>query len=426
MSTTVIVGCQWGDEGKGKVVDVYAEKADYVVRFNGGNNAGHTIVADGKKYKFHLLPSGAIRGKICVIGNGVVIDPSVLLSEIKFLKKSGINLEMYISERANVIMPYHRVMDGLYDSFKGSRGAGTTRRGIGPCYADKASRIGIRMADLIDDKELLDKLNLVIPLKNKEMKIFGEKKKWSVKRIFEEYASYGKKLKKYICDTSSILNDAIDSEKNVLFEGAQGFHLDIDHGIFPYTTSSNAIAGAVSIGAGISPKKIDKIIGVLKAYTTRVGKGPVPTELHDDIGEHLRKKGGEYGTTTGRPRRCGWLDLVLLKHAHEVNDFDELIVTKLDVLSGLKKIKVCTHYRYKGKKMERVPANMRIFSMCKPIYKTFEGWNNYDRDDWMKFSKDISSLPRKVLNYVNFISEYINVPVKMISVGSGREETIFL
>ncbi|MCK4310475.1 MAG: adenylosuccinate synthase, partial [Methanomicrobia archaeon] len=305
----VIIGTQWGDEGKGKITDFYAKKADVVVRFQGGNNAGHTVIVGEKVYKFHIIPSGSVEEKILILGNGVVVDPKILLEEIEALENEGKTVSLYISERANVIMPYHKIEDEIYEELKGNLKAGTTKRGIGPCYADKIARFGIRFADLIDDEVFREKLSIILPMKNKIFKTFG-KDPLDYNQVHEEYSKYGKIFKEYVADTSLLLNKFLNEGKNVLMEGAQGTHLDIDHGIYPYTTSSHTVAGGASIGAGIPPQKIGKILGVVKAYTSRVGTGPVPTELKDKTGEHLRERGKEYGTTTGRPRRCGWLDLV--------------------------------------------------------------------------------------------------------------------
>lgn len=417
-----IIGSQWGDEGKGKVTDIYAENSDIVVRFQGGNNAGHTIVVGDKTYKFHLMPSGAVHRKSLVLGNGVVIDPKVLIEEIEKLKKDGFNPEISISDRANIIMPYHRILDGIEEKMKGSLAAGTTRKGIGPCYSDKISRFGIRFSDLMDLDVFREKLDLVIPIKQKIFDAFGEDVTLEVDSIFNEYATYRNYLKDYVKDTSVFLNKAYDQGKTILMEGAQGTHLDIDHGIYPFTTSSNTNAGGICTGAGISPNKIDKIVGITKAYTSRVGEGPFPTELLDKEGEYLREKGREFGTTTGRPRRCGWLDLVLVKYSCMLNNFSGLAITKIDVLTGMKKLKICYAYDHKGKIIYDFPSNMKILSECKPIYAEFDGWNEFD---WNKI-KDAKSLPTQIQSYTKYIEEQTNTPICMISFGPKRNETLII
>ncbi len=417
-----IIGSQWGDEGKGKVTDIYAENSDIVVRFQGGNNAGHTIVVGDKTYKFHLMPSGAVHKKSLVLGNGVVVDPKVLIEEIEKLKKDGFNPDISISDRANIIMPYHRILDGIEEKMKGALAAGTTRKGIGPCYSDKISRFGIRFSDLLDLEVFRDKLNLIVPIKQKIFDAFGEDVNLNIESIFNEYVSYRAYLKDYIKDTSVFLNSAYDQGKNILMEGAQGTHLDIDHGIYPFTTSSNTNAGGICTGSGISPKKIDRIVGITKAYTSRVGEGPFPTELLDKEGEYLREKGKEFGTTTGRPRRCGWLDLVLVKYSCLLNNFSGLAITKIDVLTEMKKLKICYAYDYKGKIIHDFPSNMKILSECKPLYAEFDGWEEFD---WKKI-KDLKSLPTQIQAYTKYIEEQTKTPICMISYGPKRDETLII
>lgn len=417
-----IIGSQWGDEGKGKVTDFHAEKSDIVVRFQGGNNAGHTIVVGDKTYKFHLMPSGAVHKKSLVLGNGVVIDPKVLIEEIERLKKDGFNPDISISDRANIIMPYHRILDGIEEKMKGSFAAGTTRKGIGPCYSDKISRFGIRFSDLLDTEVFKEKLNLIVPIKQKLFDAFGEDVKLDIESIYNEYMSYREYLKNYIKDTSVFLNNSYDKGSNILMEGAQGAHLDIDHGIYPFTTSSNTNAGGICTGSGISPNKINGIVGVMKAYTSRVGEGPFPAELNDKEGEYLREKGREFGTTTGRPRRCGWLDLVLVNYACLINNFSALAMTKIDVLTGMKKIKICYAYEYEGKILHHFPSNMKILSKCKPLYKEFDGWEEFD---WRKV-KDTKSLPKQIYSYVDYIEKQTKTPICMISFGPKRDETLIL
>jgi len=425
MSGTMILGSQWGDEGKGKITDYFTEKADMVVRFQGGANAGHTIVVKNEKFKFHLLPSGVLHPeKKSVIGNGVVVDPKVLIDEIESLGKKGISPNLFVSERANVIMPYHKMMDVVEEKLRGKK-IGTTKKGIGPCYSDKISRYGIRMMDLTDEKLLEEKLSQIIPIKQKIFQAFEEDTVLSKDEILKEYLKYGKKLKKYVADTSLIIAQAFDDKKNVLLEGAQGTLLDIDHGTYPYTTSSSTVAGGGCTGSGISPLKIKEIIGVVKAYTTRVGEGPLPTELKDETGQHIRDRGGEYGTTTGRPRRCGWLDMVVVNYACRLNGFTFLAVTKIDVLSGIKKLKICKAYRYEDKIITVFPANINVLKKCVPIYEEMDGWE--DIKDWKEIIKNgYNVLPENMKKYLEYISSSSKVPIGIVSVGPGREETIDL
>ncbi len=414
MGGVAIVGLQWGDEGKGKITDYFSAFFDCIVRYQGGDNAGHTVVVGNKKYKFHLIPSGVLQKKRVIIGNGVVINPKILIKEIEMLKKDGIQPDLMISDRAHIIMPYHIRLDGIEEKLLGKGKIGTTKRGIGPCYADKIARYGIRMVDLIDKKRFEEKLKRILKIKERILNAYNEKIDLD---FFDEYMEYGKKLEKYIGDTVYYLNSIID-DKKVLFEGAQGFLLDIDYGTYPYTTSSNPSVGGICIGAGISPKKIEQIIGVAKAYTTRVGKGPMPTEEKGKIGEYLAEKGNEFGTTTGRKRRCGWIDLVALKYACMVNGIDNIAITKLDVLDGLKEIKICVAYEYEGKTIENFPSSMEILENCKPIYEILDGWNN------SKGKKDYNELPKNAKKYLEFISDWLNIPIIMISTGERREDTI--
>ncbi|MBA3044444.1 adenylosuccinate synthase, partial [archaeon] len=419
MSGTMILGSQWGDEGKGKITDYFSERSDVIVRFQGGANAGHTIVVKDETFKFHLLPSGILHPeKKSVIGNGVVVDPNILIEEIEAVEKKGILPNLFISKRANVIMTYHKIMDSAEEKLRGKK-IGTTKRGIGPCYSDKISRYGIRMMDIVDEEILKDKLNNVIPLKQKIFQAFGEKTTLSKDEILKEYLGYGKKLRKYIADTSVIINNAFDDKKNVLLEGAQGTQLDIDHGTYPYTTSSSTVAGGGCTGAGISPLKIKKIIGVVKAYTTRVGEGPLPTELKDETGQHIRDRGGEYGTTTGRPRRCGWLDMVVVNYACRINGFTSLAVTKIDVLSGLEKLKICKAYKYDDKIINDFPAEPNVLKKCTPIYDEIDGWE--DIKDWKEIIKNgYNALPENMKKYLEYISSSSKVPIGIVSVGPGR------
>jgi len=429
MPTTVIVGTQWGDEGKGKITDYYAEDADLVVRFQGGANAGHTVQIGGETFKFHLLPSGILRPeKKCVIANGVVVDPEQLLKEIEELKEKGYEVDnLFISERANVIMPYHKIMDGLEESIKGSMKAGTTKRGIGPCYADKVARFGIRMVDLINPAALAEKLDMIVPIKQKLIYAFGGDEFLSKNEIYKQYANYGERLKRYIIDSSKMINDAIDRGENVLFEGAQGTHLGIDHGIYPYGTSSNTVAGSACTGAGVGPGKIDKVIGVVKAYTSRVGTGPFPTELDGKLAEFIRERGGEFGTTTGRPRRVGWLDLVMVRYSVRVNGLSSLAVTKLDVLGGIRKVKVCTAYKVDGETIEEFPTDMKLLERCVPVYDELDGWKGRKPDDWTKTARlGYDALPDQMKSYLDYMSDHLDTPIDLISIGPGREDTIDL
>lgn len=419
MTVTLVIGTQWGDEGKGKVVDYFSKDADYVVRFQGGNNAGHTIKVRDEIYKLHVIPSGVIQGKTGVIGNSVVIDPEILINEIKELTKRGIKPKLLISDRANIIMPYHKILDGAEEKYLGDKKIGTTKRGIGPCYSDKVARKGIRAIDLTDKKTLSKLLDRIVPIKQKIIDIYGIDGKIDKREILEAYSNYGKQLKNYITTTHIKLNKSIQKGKNILFEGAQGTMLDVDFGTYPFTTSSHVIAGGSSIGTGIGPKYINEIIGIVKAYTTRVGEGPLPTELSNKIGEHLQQKGHEFGTTTSRPRRCGWLDLVVIRHACMISGITKLAITKLDVLDSLKQVKICTYYQLNGKKIDYFPANIEDVKQCKPIYKEFKGWAEIDKN-----SSKLSDLPKEAQDYLHFIEKELHVPIAIVSIGPGRRETI--
>ena len=427
MACVVVVGTQLGDEGKGKVVDYFAGKADIVVRFSGGNNAGHTVVVKGKKYAFHLMPSGALRGKQLIIGNGVVVDPKVLLEEIDMLKRNGITPKLSISERAHVIFPYHRVLDEAEEQFKGKRKAGTTKRGIGPCYEDKVGRFGIRMCDIVNKELLKEKIEHLFKLKEKQIQVYGGKFDFTKEQIIEEYAAYGMNLKGYVGDVNFYLNKAIDEGKKVLFEGTQGTMLDVDHGMYPVGTACNITSGAACTGAGVSPTKIDTVVGLVKAYVSRVGEGPLPTELTDETGEYIRKKGAEFGTTTGRPRRVGWLDIPALKYACRVNGINWLAITKLDVLAGLERVKICTAYQIGKKTLEDVPSSCELLSQCKPVYKEMKGWKEFAEGQAEEtIRKGFDGLPKELKEYVSEVSKISNTPPCLISIGPGREETIIL
>lgn len=422
---TLIVGSQFGDEGKGKFVDLLAEKNDLVVRFQGGNNAGHTVVVKDKKYKFHLIPSGAIRGKQILIGAGVVIDPKVLLEEISTLKKEGITPKLTVDPRAHIIMPYHKLMDvGKEEALKEGM-IGTTRRGIGPCYATKALRHGIRFIDLVHEEKLRELISInyafFAPMLEK---CFGKKLDSSEEELFQEFASLGRELKQYLGDVAVEANNALNEKKNVLLEGAQGALLDIDFGTYPFVTSSHPIAGSACTGIGLSPKKINKILGVVKAYTTRVGAGPFPTEIKDEKADHLRGKGKEYGTTTGRPRRIGWLDFPLLRYVNRISGFDELIITKLDVLSGLEEIFVADSYSFEGKKLNEFPAIIDQLTKVKPNYTKLKGFVLEEKEKNELKKNGFKALPSEAKDYLEFIESRLNVPVKYVSYGSERSETI--
>ncbi len=424
MKSIVIIGTQFGDEGKGKVTDYFAEHADIIVRFQGGNNAGHTIIIDDNKFKLHIIPSGILRkDKKVVIGNGLVVDPKVLLEEIERIEKRGITADnLILSDRANLIMPYHKAMDALEEKLKGHYSAGTTMKGIGPCYSDKVARFGIRVSDLYNPRILKEKLSMVIPIKNKIFNTFDEEIEFDIDEIYHEYLGYGDMLEKYVGDVSVILSQAFDEGRSVLFEGAQGTHLDIDHGMYPYTTSSNTVAGGASIGSGIGPMMIKEVMGVVKAYTSRVGEGPFPTELNDESGEYIREKGKEFGTTTGRPRRCGWLDMVIVKYAFRMNSLTSLAITKLDVLSGLDEIKVCTAYEHGDKIFEHLPADIETLKESKPVYITFDGWKE---QNWEHISGEgYRSLPKNMRTYIEYIEKETGVPAMLISLGPKRSDTL--
>ena len=419
MTVNLVVGTQWGDEGKGKVVDYFSKDADFVVRTHGGNNAGHTIKVGDQVYKLHITPSGVIQGKAGVIGNGVVLDPEILINEINNLKKRGVKPKLLISDRTNIIMPYHKTLDGADEKYLGDKKIGTTKRGIGPCYSDKVARNGIRAIDLIDEKTLSKKLDLILPIKQRIFDAYEIKEKLDKKEILKTYSNYGAKLKDYVTTTHMELNKAIKQGKNILLEGAQGIMLDVDFGTYPFTTSSHVIAGGSTIGIGIGPQHIDEIIGIVKAYTTRVGEGPFPTELFDETGEYLQQNGHEVGTTTSRPRRCGWLDLVVLKHSCMISGITKLAITKLDVLDGLKTVKICTKYKLNSREIDYFPASIEDVKKCKPFYKEFKGWEKINRN-----SKKHTDLPKEAQNDLKFIEKELKTPIAIVSIGPGRKETI--
>ncbi len=424
MSTVVIVGTQWGDEGKGKVVDFLTEKADVVARYQGGNNAGHTVVIKNEKYVLHLIPSGVLhKKKKCIIGNGVVIDPAALIEEMDGLKKRGINIgkNLLISKNAHVIMPYHIAIDKGNENKKGGKKIGTTGRGIGPSYTDKIARHGIRMMDLLDPAVFKEKLSANLSTANFLLENFYKTAPLSEKEIYKQYMKYAERLAPYIADTDVIINKEMDAGGKVLFEGAQGTLLDIDHGTYPFVTSSNTIAGGACTGLGVGPTKIKKVLGVVKAYTTRVGEGPFPTELKDALGEALRQKGGEFGATTGRPRRCGWLDMLILKHAIRINGLTGLAITKLDILDGFGKLKICVGYKYKGKRYAEFPKEIDVLNNCEPVYETVDGWKESTLG-----IKDFNRLPANAKKYIRTIEKMLGIRVQIISTGQKRDEIIVL
>ena len=425
MANVAIIGAQWGDEGKGKIVDLFAEDADIVVRFQGGNNAGHTLVVDGKTTVLHLIPSGALHpNKLCVIGNGVVVDPEVLLEEITALKGQGHfmdDTQLRISEEAHLIMPYHKAIDQARERLRGEGMIGTTGRGIGPAYEDKVARVGIRLIDLLEEETFQEKLQRNIEEKNIYLKAILKEKTLDFNKLHDSYSVYRDKLKSYVTDTSLLLDREMRAGKQVLFEGAQGTLLDVDHGTYPFVTSSNTVAGGVCNGAGIGPRHIHQIIGISKAYTTRVGSGPFPTEVHGSDGETLKREGFEFGATTGRPRRCGWFDAVGLRHAVRMNGITGVALTKLDVLTGFKKIPICTDYRSSGKILHDFPASFKVMQNAQPVYEEMEGWEQ-PLDDVRSFS----GLPTQAQKYVRRLEEIIETEIILVSVGPGRDQTILL
>ncbi|MFD0961792.1 adenylosuccinate synthase [Paenibacillus chungangensis] len=420
MSTVVVVGTQWGDEGKGKITDFLAEGADVIARYQGGNNAGHTILIDNKKYKLTMIPSGIFNdNKVCVIGNGMVINPEALINEINYIHENGFSTDnLVISDRAHVIMPYHLVLDALEEDRKGDNKIGTTRKGIGPCYMDKASRNGIRIADLMDAAEFESRARAIIAEKNQLIQQVYGGEPLNADQIISSYLEFAETLRSYVTDTSVVLNDAIDEGKKVLFEGAQGVMLDIDQGTYPYVTSSNPSAGGVCIGSGVGPSRIQEVIGVAKAYTTRVGDGPFPTEQDNAIGQLIRDKGHEYGTVTGRPRRVGWFDTVVVRHARRVSGITGLSLNSLDVLSGLETVKICTGYKYRGEVIYHYPASLKAVSECEAVYEEWPGWS-----EDLSNVKKLEDLPQSALNYVNRVSELTGIPISIFSVGRNREQT---
>jgi len=424
MPNRVVIGSQWGDEGKAKIVDFLTLNADIIVRFQGGANAGHTVKVDDKEFIFHLIPSGIMHpNKVCIIGNGVVFDPKQAIFEIKELGTKGIDVSnrILIAENAHVVLPWHIACDKLKEAKAGKDAIGTTGRGIGPCYSDKVNRHGVRVGDLLDERELRPRIEAIAAFRNDEFKKMFNADPIDPEPVIKEYLEYGRQLKPYICDTVSYLFENLKAKKQIIFEGAQGTILDVDHGTYPFVTSSNTVAGSASCGSGIGPTAIDQVIGVVKAYTTRVGNGPFPTELLNEIGEELRRIGGEYGATTGRPRRCGWFDAPVVRKAAAVNGLTHLAITKMDVLDSFKEIKVCTGYKCEGKEILNFPTRLALVSACEPIYETLPGWESSTAK-----CRSWSELPPNAQKYLTRISELVGVKIGMISIGAKRDESIMM
>ncbi len=425
MPNTVVVGTQWGDEGKGKIVDLLTAGADLVARFQGGNNAGHTLVVSGEQTICHLIPSGILHeGKKCLIGNGVVVDPAVLLDEMDDLVGKGVSINpqrLLLSEKAHLIMPYHKALDLAREAAKGKAKLGTTGRGIGPCYEDKAGRVGVRAVDLTEPEALEEKIRNNLKEKNFYLEGYLNSEPLAFQPIFDQYLSFAEKLVPFIADVSLEIDRAIREGKNILFEGAQGTHLDIDHGTYPFVTSSNPVSGAVCAGAGVGPDKLHHIVGIVKAYTTRVGSGPFPTELEDKTGDYIQSRGAEFGATTGRRRRCGWLDLVMVCDSVRLNGLSSLAITKLDVLTGLDRLRICVAYELDGRRIESRPASLNRLARCVPVYEEMPGW----QED-IAGLREFDRLPGATKNYLKRIEEVTGVPISIISVGPMRDQTIVL
>ncbi len=423
MANVIVIGAQWGDEGKGKITDLLSRSADVVVRPQGGVNAGHTIVVQGQTFKLHLIPSGILYPETeCIIGSGTVIDPKVLLEELGQLKSLNVATDnLFISQTAHITMPYHRLFDQASEQRRGKKKIGTTGRGIGPTYADKSERTGIRVVDLMNPDELQEKLEWTINYKNVILEKLYNLDPLDPQVVIEEYINYAEQLRPYVVDSSLKIYEAIQQKKNILFEGAQGTLLDLDHGTYPYVTSSNPIAGGACVGSGIGPTVVDRVIGVAKAYSTRVGEGPFPTELHGDIGQQLCDRGAEFGTTTGRRRRCGWFDAVIGRYAVRVNGLDCLAITKLDVLDELAEIKVCTAYELDGQTCHHFPSNASEFARCIPIYETLPGWQQSTEN-----CRSLEDLPKEALDYLKFLAELMEVSIAIVSLGASRDQTIIV
>lgn len=421
MPATIIVGCQWGDEGKGKITDFLADRSEVVVRSQGGNNAGHTVISGGAEYKLHLIPSGILnKDSLNIVGNGVVVDLSVLLGEMEQLQERGISFRrFYLSDRAHLIMPYHKLIDSLEERAKGDHKIGTTKRGIGPAYSDKVNRVGIRLCDLLEFGTFRQKLHSILKQKNLVLEKIYEEEPLNEEAILKEFALLAEKIRPYVADTSVLVNESLKAGKKVLFEGAQAVHLDVDHGTYPFVTSSSPCAGGALTGAGVGPTKINAVIGVAKAYTTRVGSGPFPTELHDMHGAALRKIGNEYGVTTGRPRRCGWLDGVALRYSTRICAMTDLALTKLDVLDHMEELRICVAYRYDGQIMTEFPASLNAMEQCEPIYETLPGWQQD-----ISSCRDYEELPENAKAYIKRVEELTETPVAIVAVGPDRQQTI--
>ena len=422
MTNTCVIGLQWGDEGKGKIIDILARDYDIIVRYQGGGNAGHTLVINDEKYVFHLIPSGILHpGKKCVIGNGIVLDPGLFLDEVAELSKRNVNVNgnLFISDRAHVVFPYHKKLDLLIEKQKGDLMIGTTGRGIGPCYTDKMARNGIRIAELYHKEHFKMKLEKTIEEKNRLFVNLYDAEPISWKEVYEEYSAYADKISPFVCDTIELMAKAISDNKRILFEGAQGTLLDVDFGTYPYTTSSNAAACGASSGVGISPKQIHNVLGIMKAYITRVGSGPFPTEVVGKLGDHIREKGGEFGATTGRPRRCGWFDVVAAQHSVKINDVDSAVMTKLDVLDDQETVKICTGYKSGKKIYHSFPADLDALDVCEPIYEEVPGW----MEDTSKV-RNRDDLPKNAINYIQTIERHLRLKIEMISVGPERLQVV--
>ncbi len=426
MTVKIVVGTQFGDEGKGKIVDLLASDFDVVARFNGGANAGHTVVAEGEKFAFRLIPSGAIRGKQVAIGNGVVVDPEVLINEIEDVEsRTSRKVKLWISDRAHVVMPYHKILDGAEKRLKGDLSSGSTKRGIGPTYGDKVTRVGIRVGDLLEEDVLKGKLDTYYELKTRTLAAFDLEMEMSKEELLDFCLESGRKLSPYVEDTSVMLNRTIDEGQDLLLEGAQGTLLDIDHGVYPYGTSSNPTAGGACTGTAVSPRMVNEVLGIVKAYTSRVGEGPFPTEIEGPVADEIREKGGEYGTVTKRPRRCGWLDLIMVGYSARINGLSGLAVTKLDVLGGMDEIKVCVAYEHGGRKLTNFPASIDVLSRCEPVYESLPGWEDLSNEDWQRICKEgYGKLPTKLREYLEYVEDALKTPVEIVSVGKDREATI--
>ena len=424
MANVVIIGTQWGDEGKGKIVDLLAARADVVVRFQGGNNAGHTMVVDGEQFISHLVPSGILQGKTCLIGNGVVVDPAVLIEEMDYLDGKGIDVgtdRIKVSERAHLIMPYHQAVDLARENQKGSKKIGTTGRGIGPAYEDKATRRGVRFIDLLEPETFAEKVRTLLDEKNFYLKNYLSAATLDAEEIIDTYRRYAGRLAPHVTNVSITLHEAIKKGRQVLFEGAQGTHLDIDHGTYPFVTSSNTVSGNACCGSGVGPGAVTDVIGIVKAYTTRVGAGPFPCELFDATGACIQEKGVEFGATTGRKRRCGWLDTVIVRNAVRLNGLTGLAITKLDVLGGLEELKICTGYEVKGSRLNEFPASLKVLTDCTPLYETLPGWS-----EDISTIRQFGDLPQTTKTYLKRVEELSETPIQIVSVGPGRDETIVL